>query len=105
MYSSIIYVCFTLILLLFRRGCFACLRILRLCDKPSFGVAFHRKDHTPLSEIYYYPISEDEVLETWWERALVWETIHTREGHGFRCKAQKLSRGMKYFDADSSSHL
>jgi hypothetical protein len=105
MYLSMASASLTLIILLCRPGCFACLRILCPCDRPSFGVKFHRRDHRILSKARYYPISEEEILETWWERAISWESIHLREGREFRCNTQKLSRGMKYFDADSSSHL
>ncbi|CAG8649253.1 5142_t:CDS:2, partial [Acaulospora colombiana] len=87
-------------------GCFACLRMLRNCDTRSWTyVRPLYNDDRLFSRLHDYPSSEDEILATWLERALLWEKFYTRGNRVLRCTITEALRLTKSLDANSSPLL
>jgi hypothetical protein len=87
-----------------RPGCYMCHRALRVCNKPikdnwDPGSGY---DHSlNLSRLRDYPGSEDEILDTWKARALLWEDLNRdKGGRTFFCVSNRTYSPAKPIDAD-----
>ncbi|PVF95952.1 hypothetical protein CPB86DRAFT_737787 [Serendipita vermifera] len=86
-------------------GCYMCHRALQVCNEPvkdnwDLGSSY---DHdATLTCLREYPRSEDEVLDTWKARTVLWKDLNRdKGGRVFFCVSNRTHSPTKTIDADS----
>ncbi|PVF92485.1 hypothetical protein CPB86DRAFT_717388 [Serendipita vermifera] len=86
-------------------GCYTCHRTPRTCDEPIKVFWKGAPDYRPeslLGLVEKYPHNEEEILNTWRERALVWEQFNQDRGpRKINCVLRRQYSSLKSLDANS----